>query len=118
MKILLVDDERALIEPLQGLLTKRGHNVDMAFDGLEALELIEKNDYEVAFLDLSLPELTGLEIVERVRKTKPALKTVMMTGYPMMRDFLINTIGADDFLQKPFTFEEMEALLKKYAVKG
>ena len=118
MNILLADDERGLIEPLQDLLTKRGHRVDLAFDGLKALELIDQNNYEIAFLDFSLPEVTGLEIVEHIQKTKPALKTVMMTGYPLMKDFLVNTIGANEYLSKPFSFGEVEALLKKYAAKG
>ncbi|OIO38375.1 MAG: hypothetical protein COT00_02845 [Candidatus Omnitrophica bacterium CG07_land_8_20_14_0_80_50_8] len=117
MKIILADDERTLIEPLQDLLTKRGHSVDLAFDGLEALELINRNNYEIAFLDFSLPEVTGLEIVEHIQKTKPATKTVMMTGYPLMKDFLVNTIGANEYLSKPFAFSEVEALLIKYGAK-
>ena len=113
MKILFADDQQALIEPLQDLLTKRGHSVDLAFDGLKALELIDQNNYEIVFLDFSLPEVTGLEIVEHIQKTKPAIKTVMMTGYPLMKDFLVNSIGADEYLSKPFSFEEVVALLKK-----
>ena len=118
MKILLADDERDLIGPLQDLLAKRGHCVDLAYDGLEALELIDRNDYEIAFLDFSLPEVTGLEIVEHIQKTKPAIITVMMTGYPLMKDFLVKTIGAKEYLSKPFAFSELEALLVKYAAKG
>ena len=118
MKILLADDERGLIEPLQDLLTKRGHQVDLAFDGLKAFELINQNDYEIAFLDFSLPEVTGLEIVEHLQKNKPAVKTVMITGYPLMKDFLVHTIGVNEYLSKPFSFEEVEMLLKKYAAKG
>ena len=118
MKILFADDERELIEPLQDLLVKRGHSVDLAFDGLKALELIDQNNYEIAFLDLSLPEVTGLEIVEHIQKKKPAIKTVMITGYPLMKDFLVNAIGADEYLSKPFSFEEVEALIKKYTAKS
>ena len=118
MRLLLADDERGLIEPLQDLLVKRGHHVDLAFDGLEALELIDHNDYDMAFLDFSLPEVTGLEIVEHILKTKPAIKTVMMTGYPLMKDFLVDTIGANEYLSKPFGFAEVEALLAKHAPKG
>ncbi len=117
MKILFADDEQGLIEPLQDLLTKRGHNVDIAFDGLKALELIDQNNYEIAFLDFSLPEITGLEIVEHILKNKPAIKTVMITGYPLMKDFLVDTIGANEYLAKPFSFEAVEALLKKYAAQ-
>ena len=114
MNILFADDEKELIEPFKDLLTRRGHQVDLAFDGVRALELIRQNQYAIAFLDFSLPEVTGLEIVEEIKKTKPTLKTVMMTGYPLMKDFLVNTIGADDYLSKPFRFEEVEVILKKY----
>lgn len=115
MHILFADDEKELIEPLRDLLTRRGYRVELAFDGTQALELIRQNDYAIAFLDFSLPEVTGLEIVEEVKKTKPALKTVMMTGYPLMKDFLVNTIGADEYLSKPFRFEDVENILKKYS---
>lgn len=114
MKLLLADDEEALIEPLKDLLTRRGYQVDLAFDGIKALELVNQNHYDVAFLDFSLPEITGLELVEEIKKIKPAMKTVMMTGYPLMKDFLVDTIGADEYLSKPFRFEEVEAILKKY----
>ncbi len=118
MHILFADDQQALIEPLKDLLTKRGHSVELAFDGLKALELIDQNDFEVVFLDFSLPEVTGLEIIEQVKKSKPKIKTVIMTGYPLMKDFLVNTIGADDYLSKPFSFEEVDAVLKKYSAKS
>ena len=114
MNILFADDEKELIELFKDLLTRRGHQVDLAFDGVRALELIRQNQYAIAFLDFSLPEVTGLEIVEEIRKTKPTLKTVMMTGYPLMKDFLVNTIGADEYLSKPFRYEEVETILKKY----
>ena len=117
MKILFADDEQGLIEPLQDLLGKRGHSVDLAFDGLKALELINQNNYEIAFLDFSQPEVTGLELIEHIQKTKPAIKTVMITGYPLMKDFLVNTIGANEYLSKPFSFDEVEALIKKYAAE-
>ena len=114
MNILFADDEKALIEPLQDLLMKRGYGVDLAFDGIKALELIKSNHYEIAFLDFSLPEVTGLEIVEHIKKNNPAVKTVIMTGYPLMKDFLVNSIGADEYLSKPFRFDEVESILKKY----
>ena len=115
MKLLFADDEKGLIEPLKDLLMRRGHAVDLAFDGIKALELIGQNRYEVVFLDFSLPEITGLEIVEQIKKTKQAIKTVIMTGYPLMKDFLLNTVGVDEYLSKPFKFEEVETILKKYA---
>lgn len=116
MNILFADDEKGLIEPLKDLLTRRGYGVDLAFDGIKALELIDQNLYTVAFLDFSLPEVTGLEIVEQIKKSKPSMKTVIMTGYPLMKDFLVNTIGADEYLSKPFRFEEVEEILKKYKI--
>ncbi|OIO36773.1 MAG: hypothetical protein AUJ72_05650 [Candidatus Omnitrophica bacterium CG1_02_46_14] len=118
MRILLADDEQELIEPLEDLLVRRGHRVDMAYDGQKALELIGQKDYDIAFLDFSLPEVTGLEIIERIKQIKPQIKTVIMTGYPLMKDFLVNTIGANDYLSKPFTFQEIETLIKKYSSKN
>ena len=115
MNILIADDEKGLVEVLKDLLVKKGHTVVTAFDGSAALELINQNQYDIAFLDFSMPEVTGLELVERIKKLEHKTKTVVITAYPLMKDFLIQQVGADEFLAKPFNFKEVEDILRKYS---
>jgi DNA-binding response OmpR family regulator len=113
VKILLADDRKELIEPLQDFLSRRGHEVDMVFDGTAAKEMLSKTTYDLALLDLSMPEVTGIELVEHVKRVSPSTKTVIITAYPLLREFLIDQVGADDFLSKPFAYEDVEALVRR-----
>ena len=114
MNILVVDDEREVASLLADSLTEKGHHLDVAFDGQTALDLIRLNQYDLAFLDYNMPEITGLEVIKYIKKNKPQVMTVMFTGYEMMEEFLAKSAGADEYLQKPFTSQELEAILTKY----
>ena len=115
MKILVVDDESGILEPLKEFLAKKGHAVDTCSNGREALEFLGREEYDIAFLDFSMPEVTGLELVERLKKRGARTKTVIFTAYPLMEDFFIHTMGADKYLSKPFRFEEVETILHQVA---
>lgn len=115
MKILIADDERGLAELMGQALTQRGHTVDLAFEGQRASALLKEGLYDIAFLDLSLPEVTGIELVDQARKAKLKTKLVMITGYTDVEDFFIKQAGADEYLSKPFKFEDIQQLLEKYS---
>ena len=76
MRILIADDEKEVVEIMRNFLTKKGFSVDIAFDGKKALESIKANHYDLVFLDESMPELTGLEVVEDIRKNNLSHKTM------------------------------------------
>lgn len=115
MRLLIADDEKGLVELMGEALTRRGHAVDTALDGKKALALIETGAYDVAFIDVSMPEVTGIEIVERARKLGLKTKLVMITGYQEVEDFFIKAAGADEYLTKPLKFEDIQKLLLKYS---
>ncbi len=116
MNILIADDEEAQVELMREFLTRRGHTVHTASDGRRALELLKENSYRLAFLDLSMPEVTGFEIVDFIRKSSLNVKVVMITAYPypLMGEFVSQAEGVDEFLSKPFSFEDLEKIVKKY----
>lgn len=114
MKILVADDEKDLVELISQWLTRHGHAVSTAYDGTHALELIKQSDFDLAFLDLSMPEMTGMEIFEHIKQHKLRTKTVMITAYPLVEDFLLDAVGIDDFISKPFNFGEIERVIRKY----
>ena len=117
MNILIADDEEAQVGLMREFLTRLGHTVHTAVDGRGALELLKTNTYELAFLDMSMPEVTGLELADTIRKNAFPTKVVMITAYPahFMDSLLSQPGGVDEYLPKPFGFEDLEKIVQKYS---
>lgn len=113
MRVLIADDERDFVDFLKGFLNEKGHYADIAYDGREALELIKKNSYDLLFLDHNMPELTGLEIVEYVKENSIKARTAIITGYEPMSEKFARAIGADEYIEKPVSIKEIDAVLKR-----
>ncbi|MCP4653627.1 MAG: response regulator [Candidatus Omnitrophica bacterium] len=115
MKIIVADDRKDAAGALEALLSKRGHDVDVVYDGQLALKKIKKNDYDLAFLDQDMPGLTGLEVVKYVKEHEMAIKTVILTGYPEIEDFFVKALGADEYVRKGNPLEDIKRILDKYS---
>ncbi|HAJ57473.1 MAG TPA: hypothetical protein DCL35_06860 [Candidatus Omnitrophica bacterium] len=115
MHILVVDDKKEIVDLLETFLKRRGHDVDTASDGKAASELLTKNNYDIAFFDHNMPEMTGLELVKFVKANNLKTKTVILTGYPTMKDFLAKSVGADEYLNKPCQLSDVDNIVKKYS---
>lgn len=107
MHILIADDEDEMRHFLKEFLTGHGHSVDGAADGKKALELLQQNTYDLAFLDHDMPEMTGLELAKYIKKNHLKIKVVLISGYPLLKDFFVKAMGTDSFLTKPFTLEQL-----------
>jgi DNA-binding response OmpR family regulator len=116
MKILVADDEEKIVEQLKKYLEKNKYSVDTALDGERALKLIKENNYDIVFLDDNMPWLTGLEIVEYIKKNKLNPKTVILTGYPYIDEKFSKYVGADEYLDKPVDLKKINEIIKKYLV--
>ena len=118
MRILVADDEEKIVELIKTFLVKKGHSVDIAADGRAALDLINKNNYDVAFFDHNMPELTGLELIKIIKQGDIKTKVVLLTGYPAMKDVLAKSIGADGYLNKPCSLEDIEAVINGFSKRA
>ncbi|MGA9242054.1 MAG: sigma-54 dependent transcriptional regulator [Silvibacterium sp.] len=109
-RILIIDDEAAIRESLETLLSLEGYAVEMAVDGEEGLDRIEQNSYDLALLDLALPGKNGLEVLQILRESQPALPVIMITAYGKV-DNVVDAIrtGAQNFVQKPWDNEKLLA---------
>ncbi len=107
-KILLVDDEKIVLEPLQKVLSIEGYEVECAGDGEQALEMLEKTDFDVVVTDIILPKISGMELLKRLRQTRPAASVILITGNPSM-DSATEAVraGAFDYLVKPFRMKQL-----------
>ncbi len=113
MHVLVVEDDRSLADLLRRGLTQERHVVDVAHDGDEGLERAESGIYDALILDVMLPGRDGLEIARRLRAARIAVPILMLTARDALHDRLRGfDAGADDYLAKPFAFEELLARLR------
>jgi two-component system response regulator RegX3 len=111
-KLLLVEDEIALSEPLAFLLGREGYEVDVAEDGRQALTMFAATEYDIVLLDLMLPEVPGVEVCRQIRATsnKPI---IMLTAKDTEVDIVVGLeLGADDYVTKPYSTRELLARIK------
>ena len=106
-KILIVDDEKNIALVLKELFQLKGYEVWVAFTGKEALKHIGKEDLDLVLLDIQIPDVNGLEILKKVKKKYPDVKTVVLSGYLDEYKEEIEKIGCDAFLSKPFSVKTL-----------
>ncbi len=116
MRILVVEDEHKIANSIKKGLEQETFAVDVAYDGVEGYDLASSEPYDVILLDLMLPGMSGMEICDLLRKNKIHTPILMLTARGEIEDRVkgLNT-GADDYLVKPFAFEELVARIKAIA---
>jgi two-component system, OmpR family, copper resistance phosphate regulon response regulator CusR len=113
MKILVVEDEQKVSEVLKRGLLEAGYEVDNAFDGEVGLRLASTGQYDLVLLDINLPIMNGLEVCKRLRENDEVTPVLMLTALGMSEDIVTGLeAGADDYLPKPFRFNELYARVK------
>lgn len=113
-RILVADDEESMRWVLSKALRKKGFTVDLARDGEEALRLVRSESYDLAILDIKMPGISGLDLLDRVRDLKSDLLVVIMTAEAGMKNAVeAMKRGAYDYLTKPFDLDVMDAIIEK-----
>jgi len=113
VRILVVDDDRAVRESLRRSLSFNGYTVDLAEDGVEALEAITNERPDALVLDVMMPRLDGLEVCRQLRSTGDDLPILVLTARDSVSERVSGLdAGADDYLPKPFALEELLARLR------
>ena len=113
MKLLLVEDNVQLNKALTTLLKRNSYLVDSALDGEEALVCLKEYQYDVIILDIMLPKIDGLEVLRRARRDNVQTPIILLTAKSTIEDKIIGLdLGADDYLPKPFSTEELLARIR------
>jgi len=117
-KILLLEDDELFAESLEDYLSEEGYTIDLARDGLEALDKNFENNYDLYLLDINVPKLNGLDLLKELRQSGDDTPSIFLTSYKD-KDTLTQGFknGADDFLRKPVDLDELllriKSLLKR-----
>ena len=113
MKLLIVEDEVLLSRSLSKGLRRLGYAVDCAFDGEEALELLEINAYDLMVLDINIPKINGLDVLKKIREAGSRLPVIILSAKNTVFDKVKGLdCGSNDYLTKPFDFLELEARIR------
>ena len=113
MKVLLVDDEKQLIDALKAILKKNNFSVDCAFNGEDGLDLALTGIYDVIVLDIMMPKVDGLTVLKKLRENKINTPILMLSAKSEISDKVIGlNMGADDYIAKPFDTQELLARIR------
>lgn len=111
-KVLVVDDEKNIVKGIRFSLLQDGYEVDTAYDGEEALQKANENQYDLIILDVMLPKLSGLEVLQQIREFS-SVPVIMLTAKGEDMDKILGLdYGADDYITKPFNILEVKARIK------
>ena len=113
-KILVVDDDETIRKTMKAILEDEGYIVDLASTGKEAIDKTEKTVYNLALLDIRLPDMEGVELLKLMKDTVPRTRKIMVTGYPSVQNAIaaVNK-QADAYLVKPVDIEKLLETVKK-----
>lgn len=107
-RVLLVDDEEKFLEVVSQRLKTRGLKVDTATSGEDAVKSVKREDFDAIVLDLSMPGMSGLETLEKIRKDKPDVQVIILTGHGTLQAGVqAMKEGALDFMEKPVDLNKL-----------
>src|SRR5690625_2024108 len=117
--ILIIENEQKISSVLQLELNYEGYQTEIAKDGRIALELLEEKEWDLVLLDIMLPELSGLEVLRRVRRTDNTTPIILLTAQDQVHDKVSGLdLGANDYITKPFQIEELLARIRVHLRKA
>lgn len=112
--ILIIDDEKGVGDILKKILTKEGYNVHAVTKGQDGIKFVNEKDVHLVILDIKMPEMDGIEVLQKIHETKKNIVVIMLTAYGTLttaREAM--RLGAYDYITKPFDNEFVKAMVKE-----
>ena len=113
-RILVIDDDKSILRTFTRILQKNGYDIEVAETGKEAMEKAKKQSFNLALIDIRLPDIDGTELLIKLQQTLPDAVKIMITGFPSLETGIkALDEGADAYLVKPVKPEELIALIEE-----
>ena len=114
-KLLIIDDNKEILDALYDFLSKKKYNIVAASNGLEGLKLIEnqKQAFDLVITDLIMPDISGVALISIIKKKYPDTRVIAITGWGEHPEALATEAEADHVLEKPFELSDLETLIRK-----
>lgn len=115
INIIVIDDEDVICRTLKVVLEKEGHLPETTNSGLDAIALMKVKSFNIAFVDLAMPQMNGTELIQWMKKEKPEIKIIAMSGMDW-KDTLLQgalNVGADRILKKPFQISDIQKVVSE-----
>lgn len=107
-KVLVIDDEQIVLDSVKKILTQENYEVTTSISSRKGLDLANQNDYDLVLSDIRMPEIGGMRVLRDIKRAKPTLPVVIITGYATVQSSVqAMKLGATDYIEKPFTPEEL-----------
>jgi two-component system NtrC family response regulator len=114
VNILVIDDEHVICDACHLILTEKGYMVERQLSGKSGVDALRSENYQIVLLDMMLPDMDGMDVLKTIKKEKPEVCIIVMTGYSTVSNAVkAMKHGAFDYLAKPFTDDELFAAIEK-----
>jgi len=113
--ILVVDDDAAVRKSLSSILSEEGYLVETVENGKQAIRVSEKSRFDIALIDIKLPDMEGTELLRRLKENQPHMVRIVITGFPTLENAMetVNE-GADGYILKPFDVQKLLEMIRKH----
>jgi len=107
-KALVIDDEQVVLDSVRKILTEENYEVDVSLSGREGLNQAIQKEYDIVLTDIRMPDIGGMRVLRDIKRAKPSLPVVMITGYASVQSSVqAMKLGAADYIEKPFTPDQL-----------
>jgi DNA-binding NtrC family response regulator len=107
-KALVIDDEQIVLDSVSKILTEENYSVEVSLNGRQGRDMALETDYDVILTDIRMPDMGGMRVLRDIKRAKPALPVVIITGYATVRSAVqAMKLGAADYIEKPFTPDQL-----------
>ena len=107
-KVLVIDDEKVVLDSVNKILADEGYDVETNLSGREGLKEALNSDYDIVLTDIMMPDIGGMKVLRDIKRKKPSLPVVMITGYASVKSSVqAMKLGAADYVEKPFTPDQL-----------
>ena len=107
-RALVIDDEQIVLDSVKKILQEEKYEVEVTLNGREGVQKAIQNDYDIVLTDIRMPDIGGMRVLRDIKRAKPSLPVVIITGYPSVKSAIQSMkLGAGDFIEKPFTPEQL-----------